>query len=153
MVPLEIRKDQKSFLGWTDIIGPEVHLVFLSDCSFFSIQQWNSIMLHDRSMKTIYWTEDVTDLSPVHIEHSRGQPLHSCGFPQVSYTHDRDFGRYKVWPTGKKERFMGRGWCPPRGKEYETWPIFDDEVWIGSLFCLLLFDLWYWTHCSSSRMF
>ena len=52
-----------------------------------------------------------------------GQPLTPVE-PQVSYTHDRDFGRYKVWPTGKKERFMGRGWCPPRGKEYETWPIF-----------------------------
>ncbi|CAK9053403.1 unnamed protein product [Durusdinium trenchii] len=39
----------------------------------------------------------------------------------VSYTHDRDFGRYKAWPEGKKERFLGRGWCPPRGKEYVAW--------------------------------
>lgn len=99
-------------------------------------------MLHDRSMKTIYWTKDVTDLSPVHIQHSRGNRCTPVE-PQVSYTHDRDFGRYKVWPTGKKERFMGRGWCPPRGKEYETWPFFDDEVWVGSLFCLLflIFEL------------
>ena len=40
---------------------------------------------------------------------------------KVSYTHDRDFGRYKAWPEGKKERFLGRGWCPPRGKEYVAW--------------------------------
>lgn len=48
----------------------------------------------------------------------------------VSYTHDRDFGRYKVWPTGKKERFMGRGWCPPRGKEYDGFvpDVSDDQL-------------------------
>jgi hypothetical protein len=37
----------------------------------------------------------------------------------VSYTHDRDFGRFREWPSGKKERHLGRGWCPPRGKEYD----------------------------------
>jgi len=36
----------------------------------------------------------------------------------VSYTHDRDFGQFREFPPGKKERFFGRGWCPPRGKEY-----------------------------------
>ena len=41
---------------------------------------------------------------------------------QVSYTHDRDFGRFREWPDGKKSQFHGRGWCPPRGKEYAAWP-------------------------------
>lgn len=37
----------------------------------------------------------------------------------VSYTHDRDFAHFRSFPPGKKERHLGRGWCPPRGKEYD----------------------------------
>lgn len=37
----------------------------------------------------------------------------------VSYTHDRDFGRFKDFPLGKRQQFFGRGWCPQRGKEYK----------------------------------
>lgn len=44
-----------------------------------------------------------------------GPPHRRC----VSYTHDRDFGRFREWPEGKKSQFHGRGWCPPRGKEYD----------------------------------
>lgn len=49
-------------------------------------------------------------------KHKREQaPPHSrC----LSYTHDRDFGRFREFPPGKRERFFGRGWCPQRGKEY-----------------------------------
>jgi hypothetical protein len=35
----------------------------------------------------------------------------------VSYTHDRDYGKFKPYPAGK-EGFQQRGWCPPRGTEY-----------------------------------
>jgi len=37
----------------------------------------------------------------------------------LSYTHDRDYGRFKEYPPGKRERFFGRGWCPQQGKEYK----------------------------------
>mmetsp|Transcript_80489 Transcript_80489/g.167711 ORF Transcript_80489/g.167711 Transcript_80489/m.167711 type:complete len:385 (+) Transcript_80489:697-1851(+) len=36
----------------------------------------------------------------------------------VSYTHDRDYGNFKKYPTGK-EHFQGRGWCPPKQFQYE----------------------------------
>eukprot|EP00811_Abedinium_folium_P009423 NODE_1870_length_2349_cov_10.565257.p1 GENE.NODE_1870_length_2349_cov_10.565257~~NODE_1870_length_2349_cov_10.565257.p1 ORF type:complete len:658 (+),score=161.05 NODE_1870_length_2349_cov_10.565257:54-2027(+) len=36
----------------------------------------------------------------------------------VSYTHDRDFGKFREWPPGKREKHIGLGWCPPRTKEY-----------------------------------
>jgi len=36
----------------------------------------------------------------------------------VSYTHDRDFGRFREYPPGKRYEFEGRGWCPQKGKEY-----------------------------------
>jgi len=36
----------------------------------------------------------------------------------VSYTHDRDYGNYKDYPAGK-EKFRGRGWCPPKKLEYD----------------------------------
>jgi len=46
----------------------------------------------------------------------------------VSYTHDRDFGQFRAWPEGKKERHLGAGWCPPRGKEYQGFvPDVSDE--------------------------
>lgn len=49
---------------------------------------------------------------------------------EVSYTHDRDFGQFREWPEGKKERFMGKGWCPPRGKEYQGFvpDVPDDQL-------------------------
>ena len=47
-------------------------------------------------------------------EEEAGPPDKRC----VSYTHDRDFGRFRAWPEGKKSMFLGNGWCPPRGKEY-----------------------------------
>lgn len=61
----------------------------------------------------------------VHLKEA-SKPDERC----VSYTHDRDFGRYKAWPPGKKERFMGRGWCPPRGKEYDGFipDVPDDQL-------------------------
>jgi len=48
----------------------------------------------------------------------------------VSYTHDRDFGRFREFPAGKKEVQRGRGWCPPRGKEYDGFvpDVPDSEV-------------------------
>mmetsp|Transcript_854 Transcript_854/g.1822 ORF Transcript_854/g.1822 Transcript_854/m.1822 type:complete len:526 (+) Transcript_854:45-1622(+) len=36
----------------------------------------------------------------------------------VSYTHDRDFGIFKDYPKGK-DKFKGRGWCPPKKLEYD----------------------------------
>jgi len=44
-----------------------------------------------------------------------GPPDKRC----VSYTHDRDYGRFKEYPPGKREQFLGRGWCPQKGKEYK----------------------------------
>jgi len=45
----------------------------------------------------------------------KGPPDRRC----VSYTHDRDYGRFKEYPLGKRDQFMGRGWCPQKGKEYK----------------------------------
>jgi len=42
-----------------------------------------------------------------------GPPDQVC----VSYTHDRDYGIFKEYPRGK-EKFKGRGWCPPKQYEY-----------------------------------
>ena len=36
----------------------------------------------------------------------------------VSYTHDRDYGVYAEYPKGR-EKFRGRGWCPPSHAEYD----------------------------------
>jgi len=47
-------------------------------------------------------------------EQEGGPPDPRC----VSYTHDRDYGTYKSYPEGR-EKFQGRGWCPPRGAEYD----------------------------------
>mmetsp|Transcript_111017 Transcript_111017/g.313063 ORF Transcript_111017/g.313063 Transcript_111017/m.313063 type:complete len:519 (-) Transcript_111017:60-1616(-) len=44
-----------------------------------------------------------------------GPPDKRC----VSYTHDRDYGRFKDYPPGKRDMFLGRGWCPQKGKEYK----------------------------------
>ena len=41
----------------------------------------------------------------------------------LSYTHDRDFGAFKDYPSGR-EHFRGRGWCPPPAAEY---PNFKQE--------------------------
>lgn len=35
----------------------------------------------------------------------------------LSYTHDRDYGRFKRYPPGKEDH-RGKGWCPPAGQEY-----------------------------------
>ena len=43
-----------------------------------------------------------------------GPPEVEC----VSYTHDRDYGRFKKYPIGK-ESFRGKGWCPPPSAEYD----------------------------------
>jgi len=61
----------------------------------------------------------------VHQRESR-KPDTRC----VSYTHDRDFGRFREFPAGKKEVQRGRGWCPPRGKEYDGFvpDVPDSEV-------------------------
>jgi len=47
-------------------------------------------------------------------QREKGPPDIRC----VSYSHDRDFGQFRTFPPGKEERHRGRGWCPPRGKEY-----------------------------------
>jgi len=44
-----------------------------------------------------------------------GPPHPRC----LSYTHDRDFGQFKQYPAGKRERFEGRGWCPQKQAEYD----------------------------------
>eukprot|EP00746_Dinoflagellata_sp_MGD_P000564 gnl/MRDRNA2_/MRDRNA2_101012_c0_seq1.p1 gnl/MRDRNA2_/MRDRNA2_101012_c0~~gnl/MRDRNA2_/MRDRNA2_101012_c0_seq1.p1 ORF type:complete len:529 (-),score=98.50 gnl/MRDRNA2_/MRDRNA2_101012_c0_seq1:206-1792(-) len=54
-------------------------------------------------------------------EYKRPAILKENGPPDavcVSYTHDRDFGLFKEYPTGK-ENFKGRGWCPPKHAEYD----------------------------------
>lgn len=43
----------------------------------------------------------------------KGPPDPEC----LSYTHDRDYGRFKRYPSGKEE-FRGRGWCPQQNSEY-----------------------------------
>ncbi|CAK0797860.1 unnamed protein product [Prorocentrum cordatum] len=40
-----------------------------------------------------------------------GPPDAEC----VSYTHDRDYGRFKEYPVGR-ESFRGKGWCPPSSR-------------------------------------
>eukprot|EP00931_Biecheleriopsis_adriatica_P065650 TRINITY_DN40142_c0_g1_i1.p1 TRINITY_DN40142_c0_g1~~TRINITY_DN40142_c0_g1_i1.p1 ORF type:complete len:552 (+),score=98.68 TRINITY_DN40142_c0_g1_i1:20-1675(+) len=52
-------------------------------------------------------------LKPGYFKES-GPPDKVC----VSYTHDRDFGRFREYPKGTEERFRGRGWCPRRSFEY-----------------------------------
>eukprot|EP00435_Cladocopium_sp_Y103_P006982 s4231_g2.t1 len=70
----------------------------------------------------------------VHLKEA-SKPDERC----VSYTHDRDFGRYKAWPPGKKERFMGRGWCPPRGKEYAYQKVgIHDDSWVCQMDSFLM---------------
>mmetsp|Transcript_8199 Transcript_8199/g.18962 ORF Transcript_8199/g.18962 Transcript_8199/m.18962 type:complete len:460 (-) Transcript_8199:11-1390(-) len=54
-----------------------------------------------------------------------GAPDEVC----VSYTHDRDFGIYKDYPVGK-EKFKGRGWCPPKAYEYDDFKA-DAEAQAG----------------------
>lgn len=49
----------------------------------------------------------------------------------VSYTHDRDFGRFKEYPPGKRQQFFGRGWCPQKGKEYAGFVPETPEVSYG----------------------
>eukprot|EP00241_Pyramimonas_parkeae_P005798 CAMPEP_0114251380 /NCGR_PEP_ID=MMETSP0058-20121206/15239_1 /TAXON_ID=36894 /ORGANISM="Pyramimonas parkeae, CCMP726" /LENGTH=423 /DNA_ID=CAMNT_0001365177 /DNA_START=490 /DNA_END=1761 /DNA_ORIENTATION=+ len=44
-----------------------------------------------------------------------GAPSPQC----LSYTHDRDYGQFKDYPKGRED-FRGRGWCPPPGKEYDS---------------------------------
>mmetsp|Transcript_3748 Transcript_3748/g.14744 ORF Transcript_3748/g.14744 Transcript_3748/m.14744 type:complete len:129 (-) Transcript_3748:1414-1800(-) len=49
------------------------------------------------------------------FEQEEGPPDPRC----VSYTHDRDFGVFKPYPSEDREaQFRGRGWCPPHGAEY-----------------------------------
>merc|ERR1719329_1394485 len=36
----------------------------------------------------------------------------------LSYTHDRDYGRFKEYPPGKRQQFFGKGWCPQKDAEY-----------------------------------
>mmetsp|Transcript_714 Transcript_714/g.1494 ORF Transcript_714/g.1494 Transcript_714/m.1494 type:complete len:511 (+) Transcript_714:83-1615(+) len=46
----------------------------------------------------------------------------------VSYTHDRDYGNFKEYPKGK-EKFRGRGWCPPKQFQYDDFkPDSTNEV-------------------------
>lgn len=52
-----------------------------------------------------------------------GPPDQVC----LSYTHDRDYGIFKEYPPGK-EKFKGRGWCPPAPFEYEGFKPDADPV-------------------------
>eukprot|EP00931_Biecheleriopsis_adriatica_P005017 TRINITY_DN106590_c0_g1_i1.p1 TRINITY_DN106590_c0_g1~~TRINITY_DN106590_c0_g1_i1.p1 ORF type:complete len:628 (-),score=157.79 TRINITY_DN106590_c0_g1_i1:62-1915(-) len=52
-----------------------------------------------------------------------GPPDQVC----VSYTHDRDYGIFKEYPTGK-EHFKGRGWCPPKPFEYKDFKPDSDKA-------------------------
>jgi len=56
-------------------------------------------------------------------EREEGPPDQVC----VSYTHDRDYGLFKEYPKGK-EKFEGRGWCPPRPYEYTGFKPDTDKV-------------------------
>lgn len=55
-----------------------------------------------------------------------GPPDEVC----LSYTHDRDFGAFKEYPSGK-EKFKGKGWCPPRPYEYIGFKPDTDKVIMG----------------------
>jgi len=152
MVPLEICKDQKAFLGWTDIIGPEVHLVFCPTVVFFFPFNWqrNSIMLHDRSMKTIYWTKDVTT-SHRSIFNTVGATVAlllnlRCPTPMTVISDATKFGRLE-----RKNALWVEDGALHEGRNMKLGLFLMTKFWVGSLFCLLFFDLW--THCSSSRMF
>ena len=37
----------------------------------------------------------------------------------VSYTHDRDFGRFKRYPLGMEHHRQRRKWCPKPHAEYD----------------------------------
>eukprot|EP00392_Amoebophrya_sp_AT5.2_P010961 g11034.t1 len=37
----------------------------------------------------------------------------------LSYTHDRDYGRFKKYPIGQEHMKSRRKWCPKRGAEYD----------------------------------
>lgn len=52
----------------------------------------------------------------------------------VSYTHDRDYGLYKEYPSGK-EHFKGRGWCPRPSFEYSGFKPDCEEECLGSCGC------------------
>jgi len=47
------------------------------------------------------------------ISREKAPPDPEC----LSYTHDKDFGRFKRYPPGK-DHFRGKGWCPLPGTEY-----------------------------------
>mmetsp|Transcript_62000 Transcript_62000/g.134411 ORF Transcript_62000/g.134411 Transcript_62000/m.134411 type:complete len:566 (-) Transcript_62000:110-1807(-) len=53
----------------------------------------------------------------------QGPPDQVC----VSYTHDRDYGIFKEYPMGK-EKFKGRGWCPPKPFEYPDFKADAEKV-------------------------
>merc|ERR1719188_145277 len=55
-----------------------------------------------------------------------GPPDQVC----VSYTHDRDYGLFREYPKGK-EKFKGRGWCPPRQFEYANFKQDAPQVLAG----------------------
>lgn len=58
------------------------------------------------------WRKSKGDQKDPQMRESR-QPDPEC----LSYTHDRDYGRFKKYPPGKSKH-KGGGWCPPRGQEY-----------------------------------
>eukprot|EP00930_Biecheleria_cincta_P057624 TRINITY_DN43525_c0_g1_i1.p1 TRINITY_DN43525_c0_g1~~TRINITY_DN43525_c0_g1_i1.p1 ORF type:complete len:669 (+),score=104.34 TRINITY_DN43525_c0_g1_i1:37-2043(+) len=69
-------------------------------------------------MNLVVWSYSYNYRSSADSEKNHQQEERPPDERCVSYTHDRDFGKFRSWPEGKKERFLGRGWCPPRGKEY-----------------------------------
>eukprot|EP00929_Paragymnodinium_shiwhaense_P106902 TRINITY_DN72768_c0_g1_i1.p1 TRINITY_DN72768_c0_g1~~TRINITY_DN72768_c0_g1_i1.p1 ORF type:complete len:545 (+),score=105.26 TRINITY_DN72768_c0_g1_i1:74-1636(+) len=70
---------------------------------------------------------DSDDYRSVDYFKEEGPPDSVC----VSYTHDRDYGHFKKYPTGKED-FKGRGWCPRPKFEYEGFtPDCDKESAMG----------------------
>ena len=53
------------------------------------------------------------NMQPYHAESREPDPR--C----LSYTHDRDFGKFLDYPPGK-ENFRGGGWCPPAHACYDS---------------------------------
>ena len=91
----------------------------------YNLIMWNtstvyreSVTYKERSMQRFYRKEE-------------GPPDRVC----LSFTHDRDYGRYLKYPEGK-EHFKTEAWCPPKHAEYDGTHTADtsedytsDEVW------------------------
>lgn len=83
--------------GAADIItGERYNLIMWNTSTVYR----ESVTYKERSMQRFYRKEE-------------GPPDRVC----LSFTHDRDYGRYLKYPEGK-EHFKETAWCPPKHAEY-----------------------------------